>query len=159
AAALPTPAGDALETRCSPLKDDSARPHVLLVEDNPVNVLVAQTQLQQMGVRVSVVNDGLEAVDWMRRQAADLVLMDCEMPGLDGFEATRRIRAHERATGRPPVDIVALTANGREVHGERCRDAGMNGHLAKPFGPDELAHVLRQHLGGGFDLPVRTALP
>ncbi len=159
AAALPTPAGDALETRCTPLKDDSARPHVLLVEDNPVNVLVAQTQLQQMGVRVSVVNDGLEAVDWMRRQAADLVLMDCEMPGLDGFEATRRIRAHERATGRPPVDIVALTANGQEVHGERCRDAGMNGHLAKPFGPDELAHVLRQHLGGGFDLPVRTALP
>ena len=130
-------------------------PHVLLVEDNPVNVLVAQAQLQQMGVRVSVVNDGLEAVDWMIRQQPDLVLMDCEMPGLDGFEATRRIRAHERAVGRKPVDIVALTANGREVHGDRCRDAGMNGHLAKPFGPDDLARVLMHHLRGGSQVPGR----
>jgi CheY-like chemotaxis protein len=134
-----------------------APPHVLVVDDNPVNVLVAQAQLQQLGATVTVMSDGQEAVDWLSRNRPDLVLMDCEMPGLDGFEATHRIREQERTAGREPVGIVAITANGGEVYGDRCVNAGMNGHLAKPFRPEDLALVLKQHLKGGFTLFGRAA--
>jgi len=76
----------------------------------------------------------------------DLVLMDCDMPEMDGFEATRLIRQHERESGQSPVGIVALTANDVQTHAERCREAGMNGHLGKPFRPDDLARVVNRHL-------------
>ncbi|MDA0629410.1 response regulator, partial [Acinetobacter baumannii] len=64
-------------------------PHVLLVEDNPVNAMIAEAELRTMGVQVTVIDNGRDAVDWLARQRADLVLMDCEMPVMDGFEATR----------------------------------------------------------------------
>ena len=119
--------------------------HVLLVEDNPVNALVAQAELHLLGAKVSVVVNGREAVDWLSGQQADLVLMDCEMPEMDGFEATRQIRARERLAGSPPVSIVALTANGPDTCGDRCRDAGMNGQLSKPFRSQDLAQTLALH--------------
>lgn len=125
---------------------DGPPPHVLLVEDNPVNALVAEAELARLGIRVTVRTNGQEAVDWLAGEHADLVLMDCEMPVLDGLEATRRIRERERIEGRAPVAIVALTANGREVYGDRCREAGMNDHLLKPFQPEELARLLGRHL-------------
>ena len=125
---------------------DGPPPHVLLVEDNPVNALVAEAELARLGLRVSVCSNGQEAVDWLERETADLVLMDCEMPVLDGLQATRRIREREQAQGRPPLPIVALTANGPEVYGDRCRQAGMNDHLLKPFQPEELALLLGRHL-------------
>jgi signal transduction histidine kinase/ActR/RegA family two-component response regulator len=121
-------------------------PHVLLVEDNPVNALVAEAELQRLGVQVTVLTNGRQALDWLEHQPADLVLMDCEMPEMDGIEATGRIRARERATGKPPVRIVALTANGMETYVERCVAAGMNDHLSKPFRPDELERTLSRHL-------------
>jgi CheY-like chemotaxis protein len=119
---------------------------VLLVEDNPVNALVAEAELQRLGVHVTVLNNGRQALDWLACQAADLVLMDCEMPEMDGIEATRRIREHERTSGKPPVTIVALTANGLDTYAERCVDAGMNDHLSKPFRPEELEQTLSRHL-------------
>ncbi|RZL02813.1 MAG: response regulator [Rubrivivax sp.] len=125
---------------------DRREAHILLVEDNPVNALVAQAELQLLGVKVSMVVNGREAVDWLAREQADLVLMDCEMPVMDGFEATRQIRAHERQTGLPPISIVALTANGTEACGDRCKEAGMNGQLGKPFRPQDLAQALALYL-------------
>jgi signal transduction histidine kinase/ActR/RegA family two-component response regulator len=127
-------------------RDGRPAPHVLLVEDNSVNAMIAEAELRAMGVEVSLVDSGAAAVAWMAQGQADLVLMDCEMPGMDGFEATRRIREAEARAQRPPVSIIALTANGQEVYGDRCRLAGMNGHLAKPFSPSDLARVLRHHL-------------
>jgi signal transduction histidine kinase/ActR/RegA family two-component response regulator len=121
-------------------------PHVLVVEDNPVNALVAQAELDRLGVRSTVVDNGFDAIEWLEREQADLILMDCEMPGMDGVETTRRIRERERQTGRQKVSIVALTANGADMYAERCVPAGMNGHLLKPFRPEELAHVLSRHL-------------
>jgi len=129
-----------------PWRQDQPTPHILLVEDNPVNSLVAQAELQLLGVQVSLVVNGREAVDWLARQEADLVLMDCEMPVMDGFEATRQIRARERQTGATPVAIVALTANGSELFIDRCKEAGMNGQLGKPFRPQDLAQALALHL-------------
>ncbi|HIV73386.1 MAG TPA: response regulator [Candidatus Aquabacterium excrementipullorum] len=125
---------------------DGPPPHVLLVEDNPVNALVAEAELARLGIRVTVLGNGQEAVDWLDSEHADLVLMDCEMPVLDGLEATRRIRERERLQGRQAVVIVALTANGREVYGDRCREVGMNDHLLKPFQPEDLARLLGRHL-------------
>ncbi|MDI1261319.1 ATP-binding protein [Aquabacterium sp.] len=126
--------------------DPWSEPHVLLVEDNPVNALVAQAELQLLGVRVTMLVNGREAVDWLADQQADLVLMDCEMPVLDGYEATRQIRARERLEGATPISIVALTANAPELCGDRCRDAGMNGQLSKPFRSQDLAQTLALHL-------------
>jgi len=126
--------------------DQLSEPHVLLVEDNPVNALVAQAELQLLGVRVTMLGNGREAVDWLAHQQADLVLMDCEMPVLDGYEATRQIRAREQLKGATPISIVALTANAPELCGDRCRDAGMNGQLSKPFRSQDLAQTLALHL-------------
>jgi CheY-like chemotaxis protein len=119
---------------------------VLLVEDNPVNAIVAEAELRNLGLDVTVMRNGREAIDWLACEQPDLVLMDCEMPELDGLEATRRIRAQEQATGREPLCIVALTANGMDGDAQRCRRAGMNGHLAKPYRPEELVRVVRRHL-------------
>ncbi|MBA4109120.1 MAG: hypothetical protein C0487_05960 [Leptothrix sp. (in: Bacteria)] len=126
--------------------DHLPEPHVLLVEDNPVNALVAQAELQLLGVKVTMLGNGREAVDWLARQRADLVLMDCEMPVMDGFEATRQIRAREQLEGATPISIVALTANAPDLCGDRCHDAGMNGQLSKPFRSQDLAQTLALHL-------------
>jgi len=142
---VPITAKDAGPDSTLPGDDDHA-PHVLLVEDNPVNALVAEAELHRLGVHVTVLTNGREALDWLACQPADLVLMDCEMPEMDGIEATRRIRERERMTGKPPVTIVALTANGLETFAERCVAAGMNDHLSKPFRPDELERTLSRHL-------------
>ncbi len=122
------------------------RGRVLLVEDNPVNALVAEASLRRLGLEVESVADGEGAVALATRDPFDLILMDCQMPGIDGFEATARIREFERTASRRPVPIVALTANAMAGDRERSLGAGMNDHLAKPFHDDELGGVLRRHL-------------
>ena len=121
---------------------------VLLVEDNPVNALVAEAILQHAGVAVTTVSDGLAAVEWLDRRQADLVLMDCQMPGMDGFEATRQIRRREQQRAWPRVPIVALTANAHDADRQRCLEAGMDDHLAKPFSKEALLAVLERYVGG-----------
>jgi CheY-like chemotaxis protein/HPt (histidine-containing phosphotransfer) domain-containing protein len=124
------------------------RGHVLLVEDNPVNQSVALIMLKKLGLSVSLATDGAEAIDLVGRQDFDLLLMDCQMPGMDGFEATRRIRARERSQGRKPaLPIIALTANALAGDREACLAAGMSDYLAKPVSGDGLARVLARHLG------------
>ncbi len=118
--------------------------HVLVVDDNPVNATVASAMLQRMGLRTDVADDGAQALAMMRRGGYDLVLMDCQLPVLDGWEATRRWRRSEGAARRLP--IVALTANAVVGDRERCLQAGMDDYLAKPFRMDELAAVVDRHL-------------
>ncbi len=127
---------------------------VLLVEDNPINALVAEASLRQLGLDVRVVDDGQQAVDWLAGQQADLVLMDCIMPQMDGYEATRLIREREEARRLPRVPIVALTATVDADERQKCLAVGMDGHLSKPFSRDELLGVLDQHLG---PCPTRPA--
>lgn len=144
-AVMPAPAEPVSQSVTS--RDAGLAPHILLVEDNPVNAMVAEAELLRLGMRVTMVANGRKAVDWLETQQADLVLMDCEMPEMDGFEATRRIRARECMDGRQPISIVALTANGNEGRGDRYTSVGMNDYLAKPFRPEELARTLRRQLG------------
>jgi signal transduction histidine kinase/CheY-like chemotaxis protein len=129
-----------------PIAPETLRGHVLLVEDNEVNRLVAIAMLERLGLEVDVCTDGVEAVQWLERHRTDLVLMDCQMPGLDGFGATRRIRADEARAGRPRCPIVALTANALSGDAERCVAAGMDDHLAKPYSEREFALTLARWL-------------
>jgi signal transduction histidine kinase/ActR/RegA family two-component response regulator len=140
--AAQAPAADASATgQVIPL-----RGHVLVVEDNAVNATVAEAMLRRLGVEVTIVADGEAAVSALRRAPFDLVLMDWQMPGVDGFEATARIRNIERLQGRPPGRIVALTANALDGDRERSLAAGMDDHLPKPFSEDSLRELLQRHL-------------
>ena len=123
---------------------------VLLVEDNAINQSVATALLRRLGLIVRVANNGQEAVELVRTQPFALVLMDCQMPVMDGFEATRAIRAWERE--RPyaaPLPIIALTANAMAGDRQACLAAGMSDYLAKPIVGDRLAELVARHLGPG----------
>ncbi|MBH3350222.1 response regulator [Pseudomonas putida] len=111
------------------------RARILLVEDNPVNQLVAKGMLAKLGCQVQLATQGAEALELLELDNFDLVLMDCNMPVMDGYEASRRIRQSGRW---PDLPIVALTANAMPEERERCRAAGMNDYLAKPFRREEL---------------------
>ncbi|MES3710328.1 response regulator [Pseudomonas putida] len=114
---------------------EAGRARILLVEDNPVNQLVAKGMLAKLGCQVQLATQGAEALELLERDDFDLVLMDCNMPVMDGYEASRRIRQSGRW---PDLPIVALTANAMPEERERCRAAGMNDYLAKPFRREEL---------------------
>jgi signal transduction histidine kinase/ActR/RegA family two-component response regulator len=118
--------------------------HVLLVDDNEMNRFVAQGYLARLGCRVSVAVDGREAVAAATSASFDLVLMDCQMPVMDGYQATGQIRQLAGAASRVP--IVAMTAHALASEREKCLAAGMDDHLAKPVRPAELAAALRRNL-------------
>jgi signal transduction histidine kinase/DNA-binding response OmpR family regulator len=113
---------------------------ILVADDNPVNLRVAQKMLERLGHSVNFVANGIEALAALRRQHYDAVLMDCQMPEMDGFDATREIRAGE--AGRPDVWIIAVTANAMAGDRDRCVAVGMNDYLPKPFKLGELSAVL-----------------
>jgi two-component system sensor histidine kinase/response regulator len=119
---------------------------VLLVEDNPINQKVALHQLGRLGYAAHVASNGEEALKALALHDYALVLMDCQMPLLDGFEATRRIRDAEHVNGSPRLFIVAMTANAAEGDRERCLAAGMDDYLAKPIVRETLAALLRQYV-------------
>ena len=119
---------------------------VLLVEDNPVNAIVARTELEQMGLQVAHAENGQLALDWLAEHEADLVLMDCHMPEMNGFDATRHIRAIESQRGDAPVPIVALTASTHQEVQQACLQAGMNDCLSKPFLRGELLRIVKRHV-------------
>lgn len=115
---------------------------VLLVEDNPVNQFVALSMLEGMGMVVEIADNGHEALIKLEACTPDLILMDCQMPKMDGFAATAEIRRREDAAGEARRPIVALTANAVTGDRERCLAAGMDDYLSKPFSRDQLASVL-----------------
>jgi len=123
-----------------PLIRKEKRRAVLLAEDNIVNQKVAVRILQRLQVEVEVVRNGREAVQAAAARPFDLILMDCQMPEMDGFQATAAIRAAEFPPKRTP--IIALTANAMQGDRERCFDAGMDDYLPKPVRSDELARIL-----------------
>ncbi len=134
---------------------------VLLVEDNQINQLVAEAMLTQLGLSVTVATGGAEAVRLVAQQSFSMVLMDCQMPGMDGFEATRRIRAWEQQSApASPLPIVAITANAMAGDREACLAAGMTDYLAKPLSAAALAKMIARYLGGdAAPSPTATALP
>lgn len=115
------------------------RANILLVEDNPVNQLVAKGMLSKLGCAVTVAVHGAEALNQLEHSDFDLILMDCNMPVMDGYEASRQIR---RSGRWPDLPIIALTANAMPEERERCRAAGMSDYLAKPFRREELIALL-----------------
>jgi len=106
---------------------------ILMAEDNPVNQMVALGMLDELGHTTTVATNGEEAFKLFKKQDFDLVLMDCQMPVLDGFKATRLIRQWEMQEGREPTKIIAVTANALDGDKERCRAAGMDDYVSKPF--------------------------
>ncbi|NQD96336.1 response regulator, partial [Pseudomonas sp. CrR25] len=144
--ALSRSLGQAIETAAVPAQsepDNHRQARVLLVEDNPVNQLVAKGMLSKLGCEVLLANHGAEALSQLEQHSVDLVLMDCNMPVMDGYEASRRIR---QGRGKQAPPIIALTANALPDERERCRAAGMDDYLAKPFRREELAALLDQWL-------------
>jgi signal transduction histidine kinase/DNA-binding response OmpR family regulator len=122
-----------------------ARGRILLVEDNTVNQKVVLTMLRKRGYVVDVAGDGLSALEAMRNREYALVLMDVQMPGLDGLQTTRRIRADEKYRALP---IVAMTAHAMSGDKERCLEAGMNAYLAKPVDQRNLIRVVNELMSG-----------
>jgi two-component system sensor histidine kinase/response regulator len=132
---------------------------VLLVEDAPVNQQVASAMLGGMGCEVVVAHDGAQAVSAAAGRLFDAILMDCQMPVMDGFEATRRIREAQAQSDAPRVPIIALTANALHGDRERCLDAGMDDYLAKPFTGAALRGALERWLAPGADAAAVAEVP
>jgi len=119
---------------------------VLLVEDNDVNRMIARETLRSLGLSVHEASDGVEALALMERVSVDLVLMDCLMPVMDGYQTTTEIRSREAHAGSPRVPIIALTANAFDDDAARSKAVGMDAHLAKPYTRQQLRELLGQWL-------------
>ncbi len=117
---------------------------VLLAEDNPVNQMVALKQLKKLGCVVDAVKNGVEAVEARQKGNYQAILMDCEMPELDGYEAARKIRELETAQKLSPVRIIAMTAHAMQGDRDRCLTAGMNDYVAKPVDAKALKEALEK---------------
>ena len=143
--------------RRAPRPPASVGPAILVAEDNVVNQRVATRMLERRGFRVDVASDGRDAVDMHRRGRYDLILMDCQMPELDGYAATAEIRRNESPANRTP--IVAMTANTLQGDRERCLAAGMDDYMAKPLRATDLEAVLARAIAPAGEEPandVRT---
>lgn len=122
---------------------DSGLPHILLAEDNPVNQRIAQKMLKRLGYPVDVATNGLEALQALKHKSYSLVLMDIQMPEMDGLEATKIIRQQLSAEEQPR--IIAVTAHALSYSREMCLNAGMDDYIAKPIQKDVLAEVLSKY--------------
>ncbi|MGC8605581.1 MAG: response regulator, partial [Desulfomonilaceae bacterium] len=120
--------------------------NILLAEDNLINQKLAVSLIQRMGHKVSVAQDGKQAVEAVERETFDVILMDVQMPGMDGLEATRAIRTRESLLGQPRIPIIAMTAYAMAGDRERCFEAGMDGYVSKPINTQELFEKI-EHFG------------
>ena len=138
------PAGDSLDSSMSAFDVLPQRlaGTVLVVEDNAVNRIIAEEMLQSLGLDIIEAEDGLEALDLLTRRSVDLVLMDCQMPVMDGYTATLHIRDRERRQRLPRTPIVALTADAYEEDAARAIEVGMDAHLTKPYTREQLREII-----------------
>jgi PAS domain S-box-containing protein len=127
--------------------EDDHRLHILLVEDKPMNQKLAKIYLERKGHKVSLASNGIEALEAIKEEKYDLIIMDIHMPVMDGFEATASIRAWEAEKGGH-TPIIAMTAFAMKEDREKCLQAGMDYYLAKPVNPDELYGLLEQVIKG-----------
>jgi two-component system sensor histidine kinase/response regulator len=117
---------------------------VLFAEDNKINQLVGLKQLNKLGYNVDIVSNGREAVEAWQREKYNVILMDCQMPEMDGYEATRKIRELETEQNLPPAQIIAMTAHAMQGARELCLTAGMDDYISKPVDKEELKKVLEK---------------
>ncbi|HRY16063.1 MAG TPA: response regulator, partial [Candidatus Competibacteraceae bacterium] len=132
---------------------------VLVVEDNAVNQELAKSMLDQLGCVVVVASNGREAVNWLEQHSCDLVFMDCQMPVMDGFQATALIREREQRQGLARLPIVALTAHAVSGDRERCLAVGMDDYLSKPFSQEDLVGILNHWLPTPLKPPFAPTPP
>ena len=150
--AAPSPEGDRPLVTAHTLKEAEARTRarLLLVEDNEVNQKVAARTLEKLGYRVDVADDGEEAVEAVSRTDYAAIVMDVQMPNMDGYEATAEIRRRESASGHH-IPVIAMTANALQGDREKALEAGMDDYIAKPVRAGELEEVLRRWVSAGED--------
>jgi len=138
------PDGDHLERQAKQEEEHSfSKERILLVEDHEPNILVASTYLDLMGIEHDVARDGVEAMEKFGLRTYALILLDVQMPNLDGLEVTRRIRAREKADGLPRSPIIGMTAYALAGDRQRCLDVGMDEYISKPFDFEELKSKVR----------------
>jgi len=123
------------------IRESQKRLDILVVEDNIINQKVAAHMLQKFGNSVVLANNGLEALQALKKKNFDLILMDVQMPKMDGLEATKRIRKEEEKTGQH-IPIFALTAHAMHGDRESCLEAGMDDYLSKPLKSEELFEAI-----------------
>lgn len=142
---LPRTESDSTESSEETSEEDSTPLEVLLVEDNATNQFIAKKILEKIGCRVDIADNGIEAVNAVKTKRYDLVFMDCQMPEMDGYEATKKIRELKGLPGRDDwIPIVAMTAHALSGDREKCLAAGMDDYLVKPLLPDSIAAAIRK---------------
>jgi len=146
-------------TRHSLSEDQRRRARILVVEDNPTNQKVVVAILKKLGYRPDLASDGQQAIEALRRQDYHLVLMDCQMPEMDGYEATRAIRSGSAGLENPNVPIIAMTAHAMAGEREKCLAAGMDDYVSKPIDPQTLADTIARWLNASNQDPEPEPVP
>jgi signal transduction histidine kinase/ligand-binding sensor domain-containing protein/CheY-like chemotaxis protein/HPt (histidine-containing phosphotransfer) domain-containing protein len=139
-----------------PVEPQTAAFKALIVEDVEINQLIASSMLSKLGILATTAADGIEGVSRFKSEHFDIIFMDCQMPMMDGFQATARIRKIEEERGLTKTPIFAMTANTEEKEKDKAVKAGMNGFIQKPYSFDQLEALVRTTL---FNAPVQSALP
>ena len=118
-----------------------------MVEDNALNQRLVSVILTKRGHEVDIAENGQKALECLREKNYDLVLMDCQMPVMDGYEATRRLRANQPSVLNPRIPVIAMTANARQSDREHCMEVGMSDFIAKPINQNQMFEVIERVLG------------
>jgi CheY-like chemotaxis protein/HPt (histidine-containing phosphotransfer) domain-containing protein len=151
------PATGELITRHRVVEAQRRNARILVVEDNPTNQEVAMVTLKKLGYRADLAPNGIEAIRLLKENRYNLVLMDCQMPEMDGFEATEQIRDGKSGVLDSDVPIIAMTANAMQGDRERCLAAGMNDYIAKPVEPREMQKKIGHWLSSGVEVQAVVA--
>ena len=146
-------------TKYSIIENKKQLRQILIVEDMETNLLTAKALIGKLGYKTDGARNGREAIEKVKNGTFDLVLMDCQMPIMDGFEATRKIRMHEKENGLVPVPIVAMTGNAFESDRKKCLEAGMTDFLSKPVEPDVLFEKINMNLADAEQVETPTSDP
>jgi CheY-like chemotaxis protein len=137
-------------TQYSISEDRKQRVRILLAEDNMINrKIVLRILEKKLGYHAVTVTNGKDAIAHLEKKDYDLVLMDCQMPEMDGYEATRRIRDESSSVRNHRIPVIAMTANAMKGDREKCLEAGMDDYISKPVNMDEFVDVIKQYLQNG----------